>query len=164
MTNTDCLTLLPPQGRSLQRYTLYCSHSHPLCPTPVCLLCTQIPQNTCIFFPHLLPNTQNTSVFSICWDQMHSRFPVKKWTLWNWVFGSLASRKRHPHFRANIVALYNQIMVDIFQTLIICVWNPNIEKRKVNRPKQQAKVLFDAYLLLRYETLWAWWELFVSAA
>lgn len=75
MTNADCLTVLPPQGRPLHRYKLYCSRSHPLYPPPVCPLRIQIPPNTCPP-PPSLPNTQNTSVLFHLEGPIYSRFPV----------------------------------------------------------------------------------------
>lgn len=77
MTTTDCLPVLPPWGMTLSRYILHCSHSHPLDPSPVGLRYIQIPRNTCIFFPRLLPNTQNTSIHSIWWDQSIQGFLFK---------------------------------------------------------------------------------------
>lgn len=75
MTNADCLTLPRPRGRAL-RYTLCCSHSHPLYPPPLCSLSVQIPPNACLSFSHSLPNTQNTSVFFHLMGLMYPRFPL----------------------------------------------------------------------------------------
>lgn len=117
MTNTDRLTLLPPQGRPLERYTLYCSRSHPLYTPPVCPPCIQIPPNTCLFFPPptaKYPEYQcpfpsaGTNLFKVSCVKVNSgELGIEK----------LGPNKRRPHCAADILASHKQIMVDISHKL-----------------------------------------------